>query len=88
MIVDAGLTGADGYAQRARTRDARQLPAPQGGPAPHGGRGQGFPQPEASSNLPGTSAFVVQLGTKAAGGMGAKGVLNHVAGFWAAAAVG
>ena len=35
----------------------------------------------------GTSAFVVELGTKALGGMGPQGILNHAAGFWAAAAV-
>jgi protein MpaA len=37
--------------------------------------------------VPGSSAFVVELATKAAGGMGAQGVLNHVAGVWAAAAM-
>lgn len=36
--------------------------------------------------IPGSSAFVVELATKAAGGMGAQGVLNHVNGVWAAAA--
>jgi protein MpaA len=35
----------------------------------------------------GSSAFVVELGTKVAGGMGAQGVLNHIDGIWAAAAV-
>ncbi len=40
-----------------------------------------------NAGFPGTSAFVVELGTKALGGMGAQGVLNHVDGIWAAAAV-
>ena len=39
-----------------------------------------------NATIPGSSAFVVELGTKTAGGMGAQGVLNHVAGIWAAAA--
>jgi len=40
-----------------------------------------------NATFPGTSSFVVELGTKALGGMGAQGVLNHIAGIWAAAAV-
>jgi protein MpaA len=39
-----------------------------------------------NATIPGSSAFVVELGTKIAGGMGAQGVLNHVKGIWAAAA--
>jgi hypothetical protein len=39
-----------------------------------------------NATILGSSAFVVELGTKTAGGMGAQGVLNHVAGIWAAAA--
>ena len=39
-------------------------------------------------NLPGSSAFVVELGTRAAGGMSEQGVLNHTDGIWAAAAAG
>ena len=41
-----------------------------------------------NATIPGSSAFVVELATKVAGGMGAQGVLNHVAGIWAAAGAG
>lgn len=39
-----------------------------------------------NAGIPGSSAFVVELSTNQAGGMSPKGVTNHVAGFFAAAA--
>ena len=40
-----------------------------------------------NAGIDGSSAFVVELSTNAAGGMSPQGVTNHVAGFFAAAAV-
>ena len=41
-----------------------------------------------NATFDGTSAFVVELSTRAFGGMSASGVTNHVEGLWAAAAEG
>lgn len=41
-----------------------------------------------NETIPGSSAFVVELSTRAAGGMSPQGVANHIDGIWAAAALG
>lgn len=41
-----------------------------------------------NETIEGSSAFVVELSTKAAGGVSSEGVSNHTDGIWAAAAVG
>ena len=41
-----------------------------------------------NATIAGSSAFVVELTTKAAGGMSPEGVNNHTNGIWAAATSG